>query len=100
MTGGLGGSQILRPFWSHLDGLVRPQGSIMYTVPFPRWSSGVALDQGLAEWHPVGCFLGEGELRELGLEGDGGSEGLDDALVVCDIVKGEGGIASILQPLL
>ena len=20
-----------------------------------RWSSGVALDQGLAEWHPVGC---------------------------------------------
>ena len=49
---------IPRPLWSHLHRLVRPQGSMMYTVPFSRWSSGFALDQGLAEWHPVGCSRG------------------------------------------
>ena len=75
----------------------------MYTVPFfPAGRSGALPPptRGLAEWHPVGCFLGEGELGELGLEGYGGSEGVDDPLVVRDIVKGEGGIASVLQPLL
>ncbi|WP_288293686.1 hypothetical protein, partial [uncultured Porphyromonas sp.] len=55
MTGGYQGTQNLRPLWSHLYGLVRPQGSMTYTVPISRWSSGFALDQGLAEWHPVGC---------------------------------------------
>ena len=75
----------------------------MYTVPFfPAGRSGALPPptRGLAEWHPVGCFLGKGELGELGLEGYGGSEGVDDPLVVGDIIEGEGGIASVLQPLL
>ena len=30
----------------------------VYRAFFPGWSSGFALDQGLAEWHPFGCFYG------------------------------------------
>ena len=35
-----------------------PAGRSGAFAPFdggPGWSSGFALDQGLAEWHPVGC---------------------------------------------
>ena len=55
----------IRPLWSHNLLGVRPQGSIDFRTTFPLVFGSTSLDQGLAEWHPVGCFIGTSLRRSL-----------------------------------